>query len=437
VRVTASIGVAIYPLDDTDGDALLRHADHAMYQAKKDGKHRFRLHERTEHLRLLTEKTSLERFKTSLANDELVLYFQPRIDLRSGTLAGCEALLRWPLPKGGMALPEKFFPLIATREQAIAVDRWVLRNAIQHHLVWLRNGSRIPISINLGGETVQDETFPDYLSGLLAECPAGVAESIEFEVLETCVLRDSDRVARIMYACIDQGVTFSLDDFGTGYSSLSYFHRLPISLLKLDHSFVSAMLDHPKDQDIVEGVLHLANSLGRPVVAEGVEHLESGMMLLQLGCQYAQGYGVSRPLPATRVPSWEAQFRRNRDWQGLRHCESGPTTRCDLNVAMRSHERWMLRFRQYCESGRDFLRPEIDPDTCQVARWCRGIGAARYGDRPSFGPMQRLHGALLARTDAFFAQFTELSSDMRERTQAEISRTTDEFAALLAELAEG
>lgn len=435
LRVTSSIGVTIYPLDAADTDVLIRHADQAMYQAKKSGKNRLQFHDNTQTLKVRSARSALSRFESALKHDELVLHYQPRVDLRNGQPAGFEALARWPLPRKGMALPAQFLPLIETRRLAIALDRWVIKAAIAQHLAWRAEDMILPISINLSPEMIQDVTFPAYLEELLSDCPRDVPRFMEFEILETGALGDTDEIAKTMYACIDQGVTFSLDDFGTGYSSLTYFHRLPIDMLKVDRTFVGRMLDDPRDQDIVEGVIRLADSLKRPVVAEGVENIELAIMLLQLGCNYAQGYGIAMPMPPNWVPQWLRQWRHQRDWQRLGELQNGPTASYDLNVAILGHRLWMEKFSRFCKTTRDALAPEMDAKRCQFDRWYRGIGAARYRGRAGFEMIDRLHQNIHRAAQRLQSQINDLSPDARQLELTKISRMGDDLTTIIKELA--
>lgn len=435
LQVTASIGVTVYPLDATDADSLLRHADQAMYQAKKLGKSTFAMHDQTQNLKVRITQSARTRFETALKNHELTLHYQPRIDLRTGQPAGFEALARWPLPNNGLARPAQFLPLIDTPELAIAFDRWVVKTAIAQHLAWRESDILLPISINLSPETIQDSQFPSYLAEVLADGPEDLPRFLELEILETGALGDTDQVAKTMYACIDQGVKFSLDDFGTGYASLTYFHRLPIDLLKVDRTFVAKMLDDPRDQDIVEGVMRLAEALKRPVVAEGVESIELGIMLSQLGCPYAQGYGIAMPMPAERVPSWLRQWRCQRDWRRLGRLQTGPTARYDLNVAILGYQLWMEKLRRFAKSTRPSLAPEMDAARCQFSRWYRGIGAARYHNRASFGPIDQLHRDIHDAAEQLRDQIGALAPEARQLELAKISQMGEELIGLVMALA--
>lgn len=314
IYISASIGVTYFPHDNSDPDTLLRHADQAMYKAKQIGKNTYKLFDPIQDIKTHTLQKALTEFEEALQQSQLVLYYQPRIDLHTGELVGVEALVRWSHPEKGLLTPDKFLPLIEGNPLEIALDEWVLKSALDQHLLWRQQGLRITMSVNISPRLIQQVEFPDYLSQLLSSYPDDLASSLELEILETSAIGDAARVAEIMRACNEFGVEFSLDDFGTGYSSLSHFHHLPVSILKIDQHFVREMLINPQDKDIVEGVLFLANILKRPVVAEGVECIEIGSALLDLGCQYAQGYGISRPMPADKLLSWAKQWQGEDEW---------------------------------------------------------------------------------------------------------------------------
>ena len=223
------------------------------------------------------------------------------------------------------------------------------------------------------------------------------------------------------------GVLFSLDDFGTGYSSLTYFHQLPISVLKIDQNFVRSMLDTVQDLDIVEGVLRLAAALQRPVVSEGVESVELGMMLRQLGCQYAQGYGIARPMPPDRVLHWLAEWANERVWHGLGERDMEATQHVDLDVSVFSHRMWLERIAHVLKHGDRSELPPMNDQHCQLGRWLKGVGKARYGAHPSFGfiPVKHQQVHELA---------AELVVGLDRGTDDQIAYRLEELEALGAEL---
>ena len=309
IHISGCIGVTVFPMDDSDADTLIRHADQAMYKAKAEGKATYMLYDPVQDQKLQAQRRALQEFESAVGSGQLVLHYQPRINLETTEVISMEALVRWQHPEQGLLPPGRFLKMIEGTPQETLMGEWVLRSALDQHMVWRSQDVSLPISINISPRQIQTPGFAEFLSAILTEYPQDVADHLELEVLETSAFGDTSHVSGVMRDCTSLGVKFSLDDFGTGYSSLTYFHHLPFSVLKIDQNFVRGMLDDSQDLDIVEGVLRLAAALQRPVVAEGVESIELGMMLLRLGCQYAQGYGIARPMPAERVTRWLAEWK--------------------------------------------------------------------------------------------------------------------------------
>ena len=316
IQTSVSLGVAFYaPSEDVDADQLLRRADQAMYQAKLAGKHRYHIFDADLDRTVRGHHESLERSRRALCEREFVLYYQPKVNMRTGAVVGVEALIRWQHPQDGLLLPGEFLPVIADHPLAIDLGEWVIDTALTQAEQWQALGLHLPISVNVGASQLQQGDFVDRLRAILAAHPKVDPSCLELELLETSALQDLAHVSRVIEACREIGVPFALDDFGTGYSSLTYLKRLPVSLLKIDQSFVRDMLDDPDDLAILEGVIGLARAFRRHVIAEGVETVAHGEMLLKLGCELAQGYGVARPMPAQDLPAWVARWRPDPAWR--------------------------------------------------------------------------------------------------------------------------
>ncbi len=315
LSVSASIGVSFYPqADDTNADQLLRQADQAMYSAKLAGKNRYHLfdaeHDRSQRIRNVT----LAGVRQALADQEFVLHYQPQVNLRTGAVVGTEALIRWQHPERGLLAPGLFLPDIEGHAISVELGEWVIETALQQVEAWAAIGLNIPVSVNMSAHHLQQPDFADKLKARLNKHPKVPRGHLELEVLETTALDELDSVAELMRACDSMGVNFALDDFGTGYSSLTYLKRLPAKVLKIDQSFVRNMLDDHEDLAIVQGVLGLAKAFGRRAVAEGAETSAHCKLLLQIGCDLAQGYGVARPMPASAIPEWVAGWRPDPGW---------------------------------------------------------------------------------------------------------------------------
>jgi diguanylate cyclase (GGDEF)-like protein/PAS domain S-box-containing protein len=311
VRVTASVGATVYPLDRSDADTLLRHADHAMYSAKQSGRNGYLFFD-PEHSRRTEERVmAIGRVQEALDRRELVLHYQPKVDMRRGVVLGFEALLRWNHPEQGLLPPAQFLPLIEHTGLSARIGDWVLEQAMEQLAHWQRMGLDLSVSVNVSARHLQEADFAQRLTELLARQPAQLGTRLELEVLETAALADVAYTSALMERCRGLGVRFSLDDFGTGYSTLTYLKQLPVDVLKIDRSFVHAMLDDDQDLAIVQGVISLARTFGRTVVAEGVEVPAQARTLIDLGCDIGQGLGIAAAMPAHEV------FRWVRDYRGL------------------------------------------------------------------------------------------------------------------------
>jgi diguanylate cyclase (GGDEF)-like protein/PAS domain S-box-containing protein len=309
VQVTASMGATVYPIDRSDADTLLRHADHAMYGAKQAGRNGYLFFD-PEHRRRTEERVmAIGRVQEALDQQEFVLHYQPKVDMRAGRVLGFEALLRWEHPQQGLVAPLQFLPLIENTGLSSRVGDWVLSQALDHLSMWRRHGLDISVSVNISARHLQEPDFALRLSELLARHADPLASHLELEMLETAAHADIDATSELLVRCRGIGVRFALDDFGTGYSTLTYLKRLPVDVLKIDRSFIHHMLDDAQDRAIVEGVIGLARTFGCTVVAEGVESPAQARTLLDLGCDIGQGTGIAAPMPADLVAAWVRDYR--------------------------------------------------------------------------------------------------------------------------------
>lgn len=311
IVVTASVGATIYPLDSSDADTLLRHADHAMYGAKQSGRNGYLFFD-TEHSRRTEERVmAIGRVQDALDRDELTLYYQPKVDLKRGVVLGFEALLRWNHPDHGVVPPAQFLPLIEHTGLSARIGDHVLARALDQLDAWTASGLDLTVSVNISARHLQEPDFAQRLAELLARHSRPLGPKLELEVLETAALTDISFTSALLERCGKLGVRWALDDFGTGYSTLTYLKRLPVQVLKIDRSFVHNMLADAQDRAIVEGVISLARTFDCIAVAEGVETPAQARMLLDMGCEIGQGAGIASPMPATEVAGWV------RDWRGL------------------------------------------------------------------------------------------------------------------------
>jgi diguanylate cyclase (GGDEF)-like protein/PAS domain S-box-containing protein len=309
IQVSISIGVTLYPQDGVDADQLMRHADQAMYVAKQAGKNRYHLFDTEQDNAIKTQRQSIDEVTLALERHEFVLHYQPKVNMCTAEIIGVEALIRWQHPELGLLPPIKFLPAIEGHIISLKLGEWVIDTALGQISQWQSLGVNLPISVNISAYQLQQVNFAARLAGLLTDHPEVNLHCLELEILETSALSDISQVSATMAACKKLGVRFALDDFGTGYSSLTYLRRLPAYLIKIDQSFVRDMLIDTEDLAIVEGIIGLAKSFKREVIAEGVETIAHGEALLKLGCELAQGYGIARPMPAIEIPAWASNWK--------------------------------------------------------------------------------------------------------------------------------
>ncbi|WP_269747361.1 EAL domain-containing protein [Imhoffiella purpurea] len=394
LQVSVSIGITHYPqAHEVNADQLLRQSDQAMYQAKLAGRNGYQLFDSDQAHSQKDRHECLVRLRAGLERNELVLHYQPKVNMRSGVVVGAEALIRWQHPERGLLSPAAFLPALEGHALAVEVGEWVIRSALRQLRVWRSAGLEIPVSVNVGAHQLQQTDFMDRLSMLLSAHPDVPPGLLELEVVESSALQDTEQVSRIMHECAGIGVRFSLDDFGTGYSSLTYLKRLPVSSLKIDQTFVRDMLDDPDDLSILEGVLGLARAFEREVIAEGVETVEHGRLLRQLGCELAQGFGISAAMPGGELPAWVAAWRPPTLWASESRME-----RDDLPLifAHVEHRAWLRKLEGVVRFDRT-SPPPLDGRHCRFGRWLHGEGRARYGGLESFDVLSARHHWIHAR----------------------------------------
>jgi diguanylate cyclase (GGDEF)-like protein len=390
VTVSASIGVTLYPLDDVDGDTLLRQADHAMYRAKQLGKNRYQLFDPQRDRELKNRRDQMQALLNALRHDEFVLHYQPKVNLLDGTVIGAEALIRWQHPEKGLLYPGLFLDLFSGPELESELGQWVLGSALKQIDNWQRQKLVLKISVNISANHLLSKNFVDHLQTLLSTYPSINPNQLELEVLETAAMDDMQRAVEIMSRCKALGVSFALDDFGTGYSSLAYFRRLPVDILKIDQGFVRDMLIDQEDFTIVESVVRLAQAFNRPVIAEGVETLDHAAKLLKLGCILAQGYGIAKPMAAEALENWIANWQQQATWQAL-EIPSLPIKDLPLLLATQNHKSWLEQLLQHLKNPKEQSLPPLSSQQCSFGYWCHGSGRNHYGHWREFQAIDLVH----------------------------------------------
>ncbi|MDJ0656161.1 MAG: EAL domain-containing protein [Xanthomonadales bacterium] len=300
-NVTPSVGISIYPNDGEDADTLVKNADTAMYHAKRQGRNNHQFFDRMMNAEV-TERLDLEnKMRLAMQNREFAVYYQPKVDLRSGRIAGAEALMRWYHEEHGWISPLKFIAIAEETGLIRPLGEWVLEQSCRQAANWLAAGyENCHVSVNLSPRQFQSATLVERVSDVLSTTGLPPAY-LELEITETTLVDNLDHTADSLNRLRDLGVRLSLDDFGTGYSSLTYLKRFPLHRLKIDQSFVRDVMEDADDARIVSAIVSLAHNLGISVVAEGVESEEQLQFLRDLDCDEVQGYLMSPPVDSDKM----------------------------------------------------------------------------------------------------------------------------------------
>jgi diguanylate cyclase (GGDEF)-like protein/PAS domain S-box-containing protein len=305
VAVDASIGIAVTPEHGRDADTLLRCADVAMYKAKRSGVG-VALYRAADDDHCPDRLALLGELRNAIDHNELLLHYQPKLDLRDGTVVGVEALVRWQHPQRGFLPPSAFIPLAEQSGLIYPLSRWVLDAALRQQQIWQGKGIDIPVAVNLPRRMLHDPQLPETVAQSLARWDVAPARLV-LEITESSLMADPVRAGENLSELRALGVRISIDDFGTGYSSLASLKNLPVDELKIDQSFVQAMATDASSRAIVRAIVDLADALKLRVVAEGVEDRATWNVLAGLGCEVAQGYFLSRPIAPDDFEAWVAQ----------------------------------------------------------------------------------------------------------------------------------
>jgi EAL domain-containing protein (putative c-di-GMP-specific phosphodiesterase class I) len=298
--VTASIGVSMFPRDGDDGDLLLRNADLAMYRVKEFGRNNYRFYLPEMHGMALDRLDMEADLRRALDADELVVYYQPKVDIASGQIVGAEALIRWIHPKIGLINPLEFIPLAEETGLIIPVGEIVLRKVVSQLRRWRDAGlAAVPVAVNISPRQFRQENLASTIRRILETAAIG-GELLDLELTESMVMVHAEAAAAVLHELKTLGCRLYLDDFGTGYSSLAYLKRFPIDALKIDRSFILDLTTDSDDAAIASAIIAMAHSLGMRVVAEGVEHSEQLEVLKAHGCDEYQGYFFARPMPVEK-----------------------------------------------------------------------------------------------------------------------------------------
>lgn len=373
VSLTASVGITLYPDDEVELNAMLRHADQALYEAKVSGKKDWKIFNVLNDQQTVLRQNNLHEISQAIESNQLCLYYQPKVNMRTGEITGFEALIRWQHPQRGLLPPIEFLPIIEQTELEVTLGQWVIEKALEQMTDWQSEGVQVSVSINISGYHLQSPTFFDHLKNSLSEHASVDPRLLQLEILESGALGELNVINQITRECCDTfGITIALDDFGTGYSSLSYLRNLPATIIKVDRGFVRDMLDDPNDYAIIDGVIGLADSFNLEVIAEGVESVEHGEMLLLMGCDHAQGYVIAKPMPEKDVLHWQANYQPPSAWSNAIDKVYDVKNKKSLLFKLVVTQ-WMVRLIRNINSEpeQQTLWPILDTNHCHCGSWIR------------------------------------------------------------------
>jgi diguanylate cyclase (GGDEF)-like protein len=387
-RVSASIGVTYFPqADDLDADQLMRQADHAMYQAKLLGRNRFHPFDSLQDREVKSHQETLERMRKALAANEFMMYYQPKVNMTQGKVVGVEALIRWQHPERGLLPAGAFLPAIENHPLEETLGAWVIDSVLTQMELWLDQGLKIAVSINLSARQMRQPDFVENLARHLAAHPRVDPSSVELEIQATTASQDAGRLFTLQEGCRALGVTFSLDNFGAGSAILSYLKNSAASIFKIDQGFVRDILADRKESSILEGILGLAAAFSRQSLAEGVESGEHGLAVLRLGCELAQGFGIAYPMSAIELPGWIAQWKPDPRWADIA-AERHPVH--PLLQAESEHLAWIAGLEAFFKGEIEAL-PQLGRHQCKLGGWLDAETLAGRGSLPEFQAIVALH----------------------------------------------
>lgn len=307
-EITVSLGTTVFPYDLSDAETLIQHASRAVEDAKHAGGAAISYYQTDiaeEDPDLIPNHQANIKVMSGLRHREMVMYYQPKVMLTNGAVIGFESLIRWDHPTRGLISPADFLSKVRSRTLLAEIGEWGLSNALAQIDLWRRSRGIMPkVAVNIVAEQLRSSRFVRTLVKASETYPDVPLSCLEIEVIEVGTIHDIDQMLSVMCACRDLGVTFSMDEFSSGAMTLSSLRHLPVDEIKIDHSFIRGMLDTPSDMIIVRSIVDMGKSLGRRVIAEGVENQAQLDKLREIGCEYAQGYVISRPMRANEVVEW-------------------------------------------------------------------------------------------------------------------------------------
>lgn len=390
VPLTGSIGVAVYPFDDVDLNSLMRHADLALYRAKDSGGNGFAFFEQPLEDQMMDRHRARVEIQEAFRRRQFIVHYQPQVEMAHGRVLGFEALIRWQHPERGLLMPSEFIRLIEEDAHFVrGLGRFVLEEVASQIEYWRDAGLNTTASVNIGARHLLAPEFLNDVREVLARHP-GVAQALTLEVTETDALRDLGLSAQVLNDCRGLGPMVSIDDFGSGYASLTYLQKLPIDQIKIDQGFVRGLLNDPKNIAIIASLISASRLLGIDMIAEGVESIEHGSLLLKLGCTAGQGYAIARAMAPEAVPDWARAWVPDPHWVQIGAHPYAAENHGLLMLLMQHEKQMRLLLARIAET---FTAPAtagsgLEEFRCVIEDWYATEGLRLFGDLPQFAMLR-------------------------------------------------
>jgi diguanylate cyclase (GGDEF)-like protein len=401
---TVSIGMTFYPRAEVaDGDQLLHQARKAVQRAKQAGKNRFCIFDPVLDGLGPSRRDCVQRIAKAHAANEFAMYYQPKVNMSTGTVIGAEALIRWQHPERGLLLPAQFLPLIEDDPLALTLGEWTINEVLTQMEAWLSKRLELAVSVNIGPRVLQQYDFADRVRALLSKHRKIKPSNLELEIKGMSALNDLPRLSKVLEECRKMGVSVAIDDFGAGHASLSDIKQLPANILKIDASFVRDIVSDSKDRSILEGVLSAAASFKGQSVAMGVENVDQGALLLRLGCELAQGYGIAPPMRARELPRWISLWRPDPRWTDAFSIEIVEDTYCTI---VAEHRSWIEAIEAFVK-GESKTEPQQAIHDCRFGLWLVEEGRMERCAQPILDAVAVLHLRLHAMSKVVLDQHAQ------------------------------
>ncbi|MDA8346707.1 MAG: EAL domain-containing protein [Thermaerobacter sp.] len=414
-------------------EELLRRAHMATYRAVAAGPGELVCFTPEIEEAIVNRQTLREQIARGLASNEFVLHYQPQVEMHTGRLIGFEALVRWQHPERGLLAPGQFLPAIEGHALMAVLGEYVLDAALQQMEAWIKGGLRARMNVNIAPIQLRAADFPQRIGAALMRYPAVDPGNLTLEIVESAAVDDMERTIAAMLATSRLGVRWALDDFGTGYSSLTHLQRLPVDEVKMDQSFTKAALADITSLSIMNGLAAAILPMRRMLVAEGVEEVSQGTVLLDLGCSIGQGFAIARPLPIAEIERWLLDWRPDPAWQRTR-------------VNMRQWDYllllagWQEEEARLVRSALEALQDDVpggnlpDVDRCRLGLWCSGLGYENFGGLPVFQEIDRLHRKLHGAILKMLRRKADGDEDGATQESFELTQASADLIARMEEL---